>query len=104
MTQINFPEMSLGRQIRTCLGRQFETPPGCQIGMSMGQWIETPRGSSNRIFRGHPGDLGGGISSGHLGDQYFLAGFNTLSNIIVANENGNFYPLEIHAKSAHLTF
>ena len=43
-SRINLPGTSLERQIRTS--------PGRQIGTSLG-W-------SNRIFRGHPGEVGGG--------------------------------------------
>lgn len=71
---INFHRTSLGLRLR----RHFGTSSGRQIGMSPG--------SSNRIFRGHLGDVGGvrwrRTSSGRHGEQYLLAGlfiyFNSL--------------------------
>ena len=43
--------------------------------MSPGRQIKTSPGQSNRIFRGRPGEVGGGTSSGRLGDQYLPAGY-----------------------------
>ena len=80
---------------KTC----FEGPPG-NPEKFMGMQIGTSPGWSNRTSWG----AWKGMSSGHLRDQYFPAGFNTLSNLIVANENGTFYALEIRPMRAHLNF
>ena len=52
MSWINLEGTFLERQIRTSPGLYYRTSPGRQIGTSLG-W-------SNRIFRGGPGDVGGG--------------------------------------------
>ena len=58
-SRINLPGTSLERQIKTSPGRHFRTSPERQIGTSPG-W-------SNRIFRGRPGDVGGGCPQDVLG-------------------------------------
>ena len=69
-SRINLPGTSLERRIRTSPERHFRTSLGRQIGMSSGRQIGTSPGLSNRIFRGCPGDVGGG----RPGDQYLPAG------------------------------
>ena len=54
------PGRSLGRQIRMLPGRNFEMSPGRQIGTSSGRQVGTSPVWSNKIFRGHPRDVGGG--------------------------------------------
>ena len=49
----------LGSQIRTSLGLYFERSLGCQIGTSAEE--------SNRIFRGRPEDISGGVLGISLG-------------------------------------
>ena len=65
-SRIKLPGTSLECQIKTPPGRHFRTSPGRQIGTSPER--------SNRIFRGRPGEVGGGTSSGYPGDQYLPAG------------------------------
>ena len=57
--RINLPGTSLERQIKTSPGSHFRSSPGRQIGTS--PW------RSNRIFRGRPGNAGGGRPRDVLG-------------------------------------
>ena len=84
-SQINLPGTSIERQIKTSPGRHLRASPGRQIGTSLGR--------SNRIFRGLPGDVGGGrprdvlgTSICQLGKEYKI--LNTLGTRIV-NINNN---------------
>ena len=65
-SRINLPGTFLGHQTRTSSVRHFRTFPGRQI--------ETSPGWSNRIFRGHPRDVGGGRPRNILGTNICFLG------------------------------
>ena len=59
-SRIILPGTSYEIQTTTSPGRNFRASPRRQIGTSPGCQIETSPGRSNRVFRGRPGDNGGG--------------------------------------------
>lgn len=72
------PENFLGRSRinipGTSLGGQIWMSPGRHLNIFLGGQIRTSLGWSNRILRGRPGDVWGGVSSGRPEDQYLPAG------------------------------
>ena len=80
--------MSLGRQIRTSLGRHFETSPVRQIGMSLGRQFGTSPRWSNRIFKICFGDVGRGCPLDVLGNSISWLGkcFQYAVTVVLNNE------------------
>ena len=71
-SRVNLPETSLRDQIRTSPGRYFETSPGRH-------WDGTSPGWSNMIFRGRPGDIGGGSPLDVLGTNISWLGSSMIT-------------------------
>ena len=65
-SRINVLETSLEHQIKTSPGRHFRLSPGRQIG------------TSDRIFRRRPGDVGGGRPRDVLGTNIYRLGIRTI--------------------------
>ena len=63
------PRSSRGRPEKVLGTSRIKLP-----GTSLERQIKTSPGRPNRIFRGRPGEVGGGTSSGYPGDQYLPAG------------------------------
>ena len=100
---ISLPGTSLECQIKTSPGCHFRTSPGRQIGTSPRCHIVPSPERSNRIFRGRPGDVGGGRPRDVLGTNICRLGMQVPSILYIYGADG-WWDLRSSTASSHYLF